>query len=186
MTDEPDTLRASHDPPASGEDPRFRLVEATGPADLDQVRSLLRAYAGEWGESIAEALCLQGFESELASLPGRYAPPAGRLLLARDDARVIGCVGLRDLGDGLCEMRRLYVAPDCRGLGVGRGLVGEVIGWARRAGYARMRLDSTPGMAAALSLYRSLGFLEIPRYHDDPVHGAVYLELDLSSPVLPA
>jgi putative acetyltransferase len=184
MTVEPDPLRASHDPPASGEDPRSRLVEATGPEDLDQVRSLLRAYAGEWGESIAEALCLQGFESELASLPGRYAPPAGRLLLARDDARPIGCVGLRDLGDDICEMKRLYVAPDCRGLGVGRGLVGEVIRWARLAGYARMRLDSTPEMAAALSLYRSFGFLEIARYHEDSVHGAAYLELDLSSPGL--
>jgi GNAT superfamily N-acetyltransferase len=179
MTDEPDPLRASQSRP-------FRLVEATGPADLDHVRSLLRAYAVEFAGSIAEALCLQRFDSELASLPGRYAPPAGRLLLAMDDAGAIGCVGLRDLGDGLCEMKRLYVAPDYRGLGVGRGLVGEAIGWARRAGYARMRLDSTPGMAAALSLYRSLGFLEISRYHDDSVHGSVFLELDLFSPGLPA
>ena len=177
MTGEPDPLRARQGPP-------FCLVEATGPADLDHVRSLLRAYAGEFAGSIAETLRLQGFESELASLPGRYAPPAGRLLLARDDARPIGCVGLRDLGNGLCEMKRLYVAPDCRGLGVGRGLVGEVIRWARLAGYARMRLDSTPDMAPALSLYRSFGFLEIPRYHEDSVHGATYLELDLSSPGL--
>jgi GNAT superfamily N-acetyltransferase len=186
MINQPNPLRASHDPPAPGENLPFRFVEATGPADLDRVRSLLRAYAEEFAGSIAEALCHQGFESELASLPGRYAPPGGRLLLAINDTRAIGCVGLRDLGDGLCEMKRLYVPPDGRGLGVGRALVGEIIGWARRAGYARMRLDSTPGMVAALSLYRSLGFLEIPRYHEDAVHGAVYLELDLSSPGLPA
>jgi ribosomal protein S18 acetylase RimI-like enzyme len=159
----------------------IRIVEASGPEQLDQVRTLLRAYAVEFAGSIAEALCLQGFESELAALPGRYGPPSGRLLLAIDGDRPVGCVGLRDLGEGACEMKRLYVAEAGRGRGLGRQLVETLIEQARQAGYARMRLDTTPDMTTAQDLYRSIGFVPTPRYYDDPYHGAVFFELDLQT-----
>ena len=155
------------------------IVEASGPRQWDQVRNLLRGYAVEFAGSIAEALCLQGFESELAALPGRYGPPSGRLLLAIDGDRPIGCVGLRDLGEGACEMKRLYVAEGGRGQGLGRRLVETIIEKAKQAGYTRMRLDTTPDMTTAQELYRSIGFVPAPRYYDDPYHGAVFFELDL-------
>jgi ribosomal protein S18 acetylase RimI-like enzyme len=158
-----------------------RILEASGPEQLDQVRTLLRAYAVEYAGSIAEALCLQGFESELATLPGRYRPSSGRLLLAIDGDRPIGCVGLRDLGEGTCEMKRLYVVESERGRGLGRQLVETLIEHARLAGYARMRLDTTPDMTTAQELYRSIGFVPTPRYYDDHYHGAVFFELDLQS-----
>jgi putative acetyltransferase len=140
------------------------------------VRSLFEEYAASLGFD----LCFQGFDQELATLPGRYAEPAGRLLLARQGGHAIGCVALRGLGPGMCEMKRLYVRPSGRGRGAGRALAQTVIGQARDAGYARMRLDTIdPLMDAAVALYVGLGFVDIEPYTDNPIAGARYLELEL-------
>src|SRR3954452_4831962 len=106
----------------SGTDRAMRVVEAADATSIEQARRLFRAYAAEFAGSIAESLCLQGFEAELAGLPGRYAPPSRCLLLATEGGTPVGCVALRDLGEGTCEMKRLYVAPEGRGRGVGRRL----------------------------------------------------------------
>src|SRR3954454_15462115 len=118
-------------------------------SDVDETRTLFREYAA----SLSFALDFQDFDRELALLPGPYAPPRGALLLIRG----AGCVGLRPLDGTTCEMKRLYVRPAARGRGVGRLLAGAVIAEARRLGYARMRLDSTPGMESAQALYERLG-----------------------------
>jgi ribosomal protein S18 acetylase RimI-like enzyme len=154
-----------------------RLLEARTTAELDQARRLFRAYA-DWLEV---DLCFQGFEQELASLPGRYAPPAGRLLLAKVGNEAIGCAGLRPLEPGICEMKRLWVEPGFGGRGLGRALAEAIIEAARQIGYARMRLDTFPArMQAAQHLYQSLGFREIPPYYDNPFEGVVMLELELT------
>jgi carbonic anhydrase len=153
------------------------LVEAHTPADIDQARRLFRAYA-EW---LAVDLCFQGFEQEVAQLPGAYAPPAGRLLLARIAGEALGCVGLRPLAPGLCEMKRLWVEPGFGGRGIGRALAEAIIQAARALGYERMRLDTIPArMPAAQNLYRALGFVEIPPYYHNPLEGVVMLELRLT------
>ena len=127
--------------------------------------------------------CFQNFDGELAELPGKYAPPAGRLLLATDDDnQPAGCIALRKLGPQVCEMKRLFVRPAYRGQGVGKVLVDKVIDEARNIGYTYMRLDTLPGlMDTAIALYRSLGFVEIAAYTDDPVEGAQFMELDLQN-----
>jgi putative acetyltransferase len=154
------------------------LVEARTAAEIGQARRLFRAYA-DW---LAVDLCFQGFEQELASLPGCYAPPAGRLLLAKIGDEAVGCGGLRPLGPGICEMKRLWVEPGFGGRGLGRALAERIIEDARAIGYARMRLDTFPErMPAAQHLYRSLGFREIPPYYDNPFEGVVMLELELAS-----
>ena len=153
------------------------LREASTPADVDQVRRLFRAYA-DW---LAVDLCFQGFERELAELPGCYAPPAGRLLVAQVGGEVVGCVGLRPLEPGACEMKRLWVEPGFAGRSIGRALAEKVIAAARTIGYRRMRLDTIPArMPAAQHLYRALGFHEIPPYYHNPLPGVVMLELELS------
>lgn len=129
--------------------------------------------------SLGIDLCFQGFDEELATLPGSYAPPRGRLLLASWNRAAAGCVALRPLEGGACEMKRLYVRPGYRSLGVGRALAEQVIGEARHAGYTCMRLDSLPGMARAINLYRQLGFRDVPPYRENPVPRAVFLELEL-------
>jgi putative acetyltransferase len=146
---------------------------------LLEVRQLFEEYAASLGTD----LCLQSFAQELASLPGRYARPGGRLLLARHQTEPAGCVALRVLEPGICEMKRLYVRPQFRGSGLGRLLITRVIQEAREAGYRQMRLDSLPSMQTAISLYRQLGFGDRSPYHADPVAGAVFLELALE-PVL--
>jgi carbonic anhydrase len=152
-----------------------RLEDARA-EDLAQVRRLFRAYA-DW---LAVDLCFQGFERELAELPGAYAPPAGRLLVARVGGEVAGCVGLRPLEPGVCEMKRLWVEPGFAGHGIGRALAEAIVEAARTIGYERMRLDTIPGrMPAAQRLYASLGFQEIPPYYDNPLAGVVMLELTL-------
>jgi len=145
--------------------------------DIPTVRKLLREYAAGLGFS----LDFQGFEREVASLPGDYAPPAGALLVARDRGEVAGCVALRRLDAETCEMKRLYVRTPWRGRRVGAALAAAVVEEGRRVGYRRMRLDTVPGMETAQALYERLGFREIAPYRTNPVPGARFLELDLSA-----
>ncbi|MDE2361309.1 MAG: GNAT family N-acetyltransferase [Hyphomicrobiales bacterium] len=141
---------------------------------------LFAAYA----RSLPIDLAYQNFDEECASLPGAYAPPRGALLLARDTGgAAIGCVALRPLPpEGICEMKRLYVAPAGRGAGAGRALAEKIVSIARIIGYREMRLDTLPSMRAALELYRSLGFAEIAPYYDTPVVGTIFMALDLAAP----
>jgi carbonic anhydrase len=154
----------------------FELLEAQTLEDIGHVRRLFRAYAA-WLEV---DLCFQDFEREVAELPGCYAPPAGRLLIARVGGEVVGCVGLRPLQIGVCEMKRLWVEPGFAGYGIGRALAQAIIDAARQIGYQRMRLDTIPArMPAAQHLYAALGFREIPAYYHNPLAGVVMLELEL-------
>jgi putative acetyltransferase len=155
------------------------VEEAYSGARLEQVRQLFLEYA----ESLGLDLCFQGFQNELDTLPGTYQRPGGRLLLATWHDTVAGCVGLRPLEPGVCEMKRLYIRPAYRGLRLGAALAGHIIQQAREAGYRSMRLDSLPSMGAALALYRRLGFQDIPPYRENPVPGAVFLELPLEGSV---
>ena len=155
----------------------LKIVQAQTPADLIAVRELFLEYA----KSLNFSLCFQGFDQELASLPGDYAPPSGRLLLAEFYGRRAGCVALHRLADGICEMKRLYVRPEFRGHKIGRRLAEAVIAEARAAGYQRMRLDTVaPVMREAVQLYRELGFYEVPAYRPNPQPGTVYMELSLT------
>jgi ribosomal protein S18 acetylase RimI-like enzyme len=140
------------------------------------VRELFVQYAAEIGLS----LCFQNFETELAELPGKYAPPEGRLLLGVIEDRHAGCVALRPLAPDICEMKRLYVRPAFRAQGIGRVLALAAVGEARAIGYRTMRLDTLATMKEARALYRALGFREIAPYYNNPLAGAVYLELQLA------
>jgi putative acetyltransferase len=151
------------------------IEDAHAAPSLDEVRALFVEYAG----SLDVDLCFQDFDAELAGLPGAYAPPGGRLLLARVDGRPAGCVAVRGLEPGACEMKRLYVRDGFRGLRLGRHLAERAIREARDAGYGTMRLDTLATMAAARALYASLGFRPIPPYRHNPVPGTAYLALDL-------
>ncbi|HEX8707023.1 MAG TPA: GNAT family N-acetyltransferase [Pyrinomonadaceae bacterium] len=154
----------------------MQLIAARSPEEISQARELFREYEAWLGLD----LCFQNFEQELAGLPGRYEAPTGRLLLALDEGQLAGCIALRSLGDGTCEMKRLYVRPGFRGRGIGRALTLKVIEEARLAGYERMRLDTLPReMTTALGMYRSLGFREIEPYYHNPVAGALFMELTL-------
>ena len=148
---------------------------AQGVEDMEAVRMLFVEYQTALGVD----LCFQGFDRELAGLPGDYAPPGGRLLVARADGEAVACVALRPLGTGTCEMKRLYVRSSQRGLGLGRALAEAVIDEARRAGYERMRLDTLPSMTEAAALYERLGFRDIEPYYENPVAGARFLQLEL-------
>lgn len=151
---------------------------AIGPAaaaDLPEVRELFMEYA----RSLGFDLDFQDFDRELAGLPGKYAEPEGCILVARREGRIAGCVALRKLEPGVCEMKRLYVKPDGRKHGLGRALVERVIAEARRRGYGSMRLDTLATMQGAIKLYKACGFYEIPAYTYNPIPDAVYLELDL-------
>jgi ribosomal protein S18 acetylase RimI-like enzyme len=158
----------------------FDFRPARSATDLATVAALFRDYADGLGVDLA----FQGFAAEVAALPGCYAPPAGELLLALDAAgAALGCVGLRPLAeDGVCEMKRLYVRPPGRRLGVGNRLVAAIIAAAEERGYAEMRLDSLPSMTAAVALYRRFGFAEIPPYCYNPIPGTVYLGRRLAQP----
>lgn len=161
------------------------ILPAT-PADLPTLRTLFLEYAA----SLNFSLCFQNFEHELATLPGPYAPPRGLLLLATVNNTPAGCIALRPLPDHACEMKRLYVRPTHRGLRLGHALTLHLINHARALGYHHMRLDTVPTtMPTAVALYRTLGFIEIPPYCDNPVPGALFMELDLTAdarPQLPA
>lgn len=153
----------------------IRYVVADSSPWLDLVRALFLEYQ----RAIGIDLSFQGFEEELATLPGKYAPPAGRLVLALAADKPAGCVALRPLEPGLCELKRLYVRPPHRAQGLGRRLSIEMIAVARQIGYTRMRLDTLPAMVEAIALYRSLGFLEVAPYGRNPHPSALYFELRL-------
>jgi GNAT superfamily N-acetyltransferase len=150
-------------------------LDAVATHDLDDMRTLFAEYAASLGADF----CLKGFAEEVANLPGEYAPPRGRLLLAREGDEVVGCVGLRPLARDTGEMKRLYVRPTYRSAGAGRGLVEAVIAAAKEIGYRRLRLDTLPKLVAARRLYHILGFRPIERYNDNLIAGVEFLELDL-------
>ena len=153
----------------------LNILPASSPRDIDIVRELFREYE----RSLGVDLGYQGFDDEVASLPGAYAPPRGALFIAFDTERPAGCVAMRPLGDDVCEMKRLYLRASLRGRGAGRALAQRVIDHARAAGYRRMRLDSLPSMNEAIALYETLGFTRIPPYYPSPVAGTVYMERSL-------
>ncbi|MDH3713866.1 MAG: GNAT family N-acetyltransferase [Gammaproteobacteria bacterium] len=153
----------------------LRITEGHSGADLHEVRKLFEEYAASLGIS----LDFQDFDSELAGLPGDYAPPAGCLLIARWREQVAGCVALRQFGDRICEMKRLYARPPFRGLKIGRSLAEAVIERACAIGYEHMRLDTLPAMRSARNLYSSLGFREIDSYRYNPIEGTAFMELAL-------
>jgi ribosomal protein S18 acetylase RimI-like enzyme len=150
------------------------IREANTATDIAIARELFEEYQRALGVD----LCFQGFTEELASLPGAYARPTGRLLLVASDSLVLGVVAMRSLGAD-CEMKRLYVRPAGRGLGLGRLLATRLIDEARRAGYGRMLLDTLPTMTGAQALYRSIGFTEIAAYCNNPIAGTLYMALRL-------
>lgn len=152
----------------------IEIRAAAIPAEIPIVRELFREYA----DGLGIDLCFQDFEAELASLPGKYAPPRGRLLLAFDDGAAVGCVALRPIELETCEMKRLYVRPDVRGQHVGRLLAERICDEARAAAYRRICLDTLPAMTSALALYASLGFQPIEPYVFNPIEGALFLGLD--------
>lgn len=156
--------------------PELQASQAESPDQIAAVRELFLEYA----QSLGFSLCFQNFDQELAGLPGDYAAPYGRLLLAMQDSRPAGCAALHKLDDEYCEMKRLYVRPDFRGHGLGLALAERVIADARKIGYKYLRLDTVePKMRAAVAMYRRLGFREIGPYRPNPIEGALYMELQL-------
>jgi putative acetyltransferase len=165
--------------------PRVQLLTPQSPVQLDATRTIFREYAAGLGVD----LCFQNFEAELAVLPGEYGAPRGSLLLATVNGELAGCGACRPLGDvdyaNACEMKRLYVRPGFRGLGLGRTLAQELMDHAMRAGYSVMLLDTLDDMEAARGLYGALGFEEIPPYYFNPIPGAHYLKADLDGGARP-
>lgn len=168
----------------------LRILEPTMEVELDQVRALMRCFVG-WArvryaadlEFVERYFDDATFEAELAGLPGKYARPKGRLLLALDGDRPAGCVAFRELGTGVCEMKRLYVDPSLQGKGIGRALVATLMQEAKLVGYGTMRLDTGPNQGEAQTLYRSAGFKLIQPYYDLPDslrNWLVFMELKLS------
>ncbi len=153
----------------------FRIVTATQPSEVEQVRALVHEYAAALGVDLG----FQDFAREMREFPGEYTPPEGSLLLATSGEELAGCVGLRPLELGICEMKRLYVRSRYRGQGLGQQLAHAVITEARALGYSAMRLDTLPSMQAAIGLYRELGFQPIAPYYWNPVEGALFFELKL-------
>ncbi len=154
----------------------FDFHHAESPEQIAQVRELFLEYANSLGFS----LCFQSFDQELASLPGDYARPEGRLILATSHGNLAGCVALHKIDPDICEMKRLYVRPHLRGKGLGRDLAKRVIAEASQIGYKYLRLDTVePLMKTAVAMYRQLGFREIPPYRQNPIDGALYMELQL-------
>jgi len=158
-----------------------QIVQAETPAQVSTAREMIEEYAA-WLEF---KLCFQGYEEEIQSLPGKYAPPSGRLLLALWDGRPAGVIALRPLEElGVCEMKRLYVRPEFRGHQIGRILAERIIGEAVEIGYSRMRLDTISGkMNSAIAMYRTLGFAEIDPYYKTPVGETLFMELALKPAV---
>jgi putative acetyltransferase len=170
--------------------PRVAIVPADSPARVELVRELFKEYAA----SLSFNLCFQSFEDELAALPGEYGPWSGMLLLGLVEAQPAGCVALHRIDKEtseddeivseieVCEMKRLFVRPQFRGLGLGRDLLDAILKCAAAIGYRRMRLDTVPGeMATAVEMYQKIGFAEIAPYRENPIPGAKYLELNIRS-----
>lgn len=152
------------------------ITQPDTPDEIETARQLFREYETWLGMS----LCFQGFEEELRSLPGKYAPPEGRLFLAYQDDQLAGCIALRKLENGVCEMKRLFVHDRFRGHGIGVQLIEKIIDEARAIGYRKMRLDTyPPKMGKAVTLYERYGFREIPPYYDNPHDDVLYMELQL-------
>ncbi len=161
---------------ANTHNPGLRALQVKSPEEIASIRELFLEYA----QSLGFSLCFQSFDQELASLPGDYAPPEGRLLLATRDGQTTGCVALHKLDDEVCEMKRLYVRPEFRGKGLGKALAERIIVEAREIGYKKLRLDTVePVMRSAVAMYRQLGFREIAPYRPNPIEGALYMELEL-------
>ncbi len=152
------------------------IVAVTTNEEIETTRQLFREYE-TW---LDMDLCFQSFEEEMQNLPGKYAPPEGRLYLANIDGEAAGCIALRKIGDGICEMKRLFLRDAARGHGLGKELIEKVIADAREIGYSKMRLDTyPPKMGKAVSLYEAHGFRKIEAYYDNPHEGVLYMELDL-------
>ncbi|MGB9071189.1 MAG: GNAT family N-acetyltransferase [Terriglobales bacterium] len=177
MTTSPDGQRGLvQNDRSQGDRDHIDLLQATLPEHIEQARTLFL----EYGQSLGFSLCFQSFDEELKNLPGAYGPPSGRLLLARYADHAAGCIALRKLETGICEMKRLYVRPDDRGRGLGRMLVARLIDEARLIGYERMRLDTIESaMKDAVALYRRMGFREIAPYSAIPIESALWMELVL-------
>jgi len=151
------------------------IIQAGSPDDISRARELFR----EYGAIPDFGVCFKGFEDEVQSLPGMYAPPEGRLLLAHIDGEAAGCIGLRKMDPGFCEIRRLYVRPQFRGQRLGRTLAEAIIAQASEAGYHTARLGTLPVMKEAFALYQSLGFVPVAPYKAGALEGAIYMELAL-------
>lgn len=153
---------------------RIKIAESV--EDIGSARELFREYE-KW---LGFDLCFQGFDAELSGLPGKYAPPEGRLYLAFVGGNPVGCIALRKIGEGICEMKRLYLREAARGHGIGAELISKIIDEAQKIGYTKMRLDTyPPKMGKAVGLYTANGFYEIPPYYHNPHKGVLFMELDL-------
>jgi ribosomal protein S18 acetylase RimI-like enzyme len=153
----------------------MQICQTSTPDEIAVARTLFEEYA----EALGIDLCFQGFSDEVANLPGLYAPPRGRLLIAWVNDAAAGCVALRPVADDVCEMKRMYVRPAFRGQGVGKHLAETIIAEARQIGYASMRLDTLPSMNAATELYEALGFVRRSTYYDTPLKDTIFMELVL-------
>lgn len=151
----------------------IELVPAAESARIKDARTIFREYE-KW---LGLDLCFQNFEEEMLTLPGKYAPPEGRLILAYKDGELSGGIALRKIEDGICEMKRLYLRENARGSGIGSALIEKLISEAGTIGYKKMRLDTfPPKMEKAVKLYESHGFYEIPPYYENPYEGVLYME----------
>ena len=153
----------------------MQIISARTSAHLNEIRTIFREYE----QFLDVDLCFQGFEEELANLPGKYASPEGALFLAVEDQSVAGCVAVRALEGNICEMKRLYTRPSYRGKGLGRQLAERVIMEAENLGYTLMRLDTRESLTSAMALYRSLGFTKTGAYYHNPLQNVIYWELPL-------
>lgn len=157
---------------------KIEIVQAETPAQIEQARELFREYEAWLGLK----LCFQNFDEEVANLPGKYSKPNGRLFLAFSDEKLAGCIALRKLEDGVCEMKRLFVRSDFRGRKIGNILIEKLIEEAAGIGYRKMRLDTyPPKMPEAVRLYKSHGFREIPAYYHNPYGETLFMEKDLAA-----
>lgn len=157
----------------------MKIKRAESIDEINEIRSLFREYVGYLGID----LCFQSFEEELAALPGKYSPPTGELLIGLMENSIAGCVALRKLEEGICEMKRLYVRPVARGTGLGRQLASAIIAAAKDRGYTLMRLDTLTRLKEAMKLYESLGFQKVAPYYYNPLPDVVYWELELKDQV---
>lgn len=154
----------------------IKIVQVETAEQIEEARKLFREYEAWLGLK----LCFQNFDEEVAALPGKYALPEGRLFLALADKQLAGCIALRKLEEGVCEMKRLFVKEDFRGMGLGKLLIEKLIAEARLSGYNKMRLDTyPPKMAKAVKIYQSYGFREVPSYYHNPYGETLFMELDL-------